>query len=258
MPESVRIWVEVLFNLTYLIVIWTLVIMMARRLPQVASTDRPVAKRLMWAFALLALGDTGHVGFRVVAYALGGLEAHPVLVGMGALSTAYTVTLFYMLMVDIWRLRYNKPLGVFGWILLAAGAVRLVVMLFPQNGWNQIVAPYNWSLLRNSLLVLQGLGVMILILRDAIRTGDTPFKWIGIMIALSYAFYAPVIVWSAQAPMLGMLMIPKTCAYVAVAIIGYKALFGRESSAQPDRTIQTVRGIPNQFETPPVDVGSPL
>jgi hypothetical protein len=233
MPESVRIWVEVLFNIIYLVIIWTLVIMMARRLPHVAPEDRAVAKRLMWAFALLALGDTGHVGFRVVAYALGGLDAHPVLVGMGALSTAFTVTLFYMLMVDIWRLRYNKSLGVFGWFLLAVGALRLVVMLFPQNQWGQIVAPYNWSLLRNSLLVVQGLGVMVLLLRDAIRSGDAPFMWIGVMIALSYAFYAPVILWSAAAPLLGMLMIPKTCAYVAVAIIAYRALFTRDAPAAP-------------------------
>ena len=233
MPESARMWVEVVFNVTYLVVVWTLVVMMARRLSSVAPADRPVAVRFTWAFALLALGDTGHVGFRVLAYALGGLAAHPVLVGLGALSTAYTVTIFYMLMLDIWRLRYKKPLGIFGGVLLAAGLVRLVVMAFPQNQWGQIIAPYNWSLLRNALLVVQGLGVMYLILRDAIRTGDTPFKWIGIMIAFSYAFYAPVILWSAQAPMLGMLMIPKTCAYLAVAIIGYRAIFQRKTDVQP-------------------------
>jgi hypothetical protein len=233
MPESVRMWVEILFNVTYLVVVWTLVIVMLRHLPTVSPADRPVAVRFTWAFALLALGDTGHVGFRVLAYLLGGLEAHPLLVGLGALSTAYTVTLFYMLMLDIWRLRFKKPLGVFGWVLLGAGVVRLIVMAFPQNQWGQIIPPYNWSLLRNALLVVQGLGVMVLILRDAIRTGDTPFKWIGVMIAFSYAFYAPVILWSAQAPMLGMLMIPKTCAYLAVAIIGYQALFQRNASAQP-------------------------
>jgi hypothetical protein len=232
MPESIRMWVEVIFNVTYLIVIWTLVAMMARRRSAVAPADRPVAKRLTWAFALLALGDTGHVGFRVVAYALGGLTANPALVGLGALSTAYTITLFYMLMVDIWRLRFRKPLGIAGWTLLGAGVVRLIIMAFPANGWEQIVAPYDWSLLRNALLVVQGVGVMLLILRDAIKTGDTTFKWIGAMIALSYAFYAPVILWSAQIPMLGMLMIPKTCAYVAIAIIGYRALFlGRESAS---------------------------
>ena len=245
MPESARMWVEVVFNVTYLLVIWSLVIMMARRLPRVAPANQAVAKRMIWAFALLALGDTAHVGFRVVAYALGGLEAHAGLVGLGALSTAYTVTLFYMLMVDIWRLRYNKPLGVFGWTLLAAGVVRLVVMLFPQNEWGRIVAPYDWSLLRNSLLVFQGVGVMILILRDAVRTGDAPFKWIGIMIALSYAFYAPVILRSAQAPMLGMLMIPKTCAYVAIAVIAYGTLFKGERVLQSEPGRPTVQGVPN-------------
>ena len=244
MSESVRIWVEVVFNVTYLIVIWTLVAMMARRQSAVAPADRPVAKRLMWAFALLALGDTGHVGFRVVAYALGGLGANPALVGLGALSTAYTVTLFYMLMVDIWRLRFHKPLGIAGWTLLGAGVVRLIIMAFPANHWEQIVPPYDWSLLRNALLVIQGVGVMILILRDAFRTGDTAFKSIGAMIAVSYAFYAPVILWSAQIPMLGMLMIPKTCAYVAIAIIGYRALFmGRERAARKSRRDRVGRAL---------------
>jgi hypothetical protein len=238
MSESLRMWVEIAFNVSYLIVVWTLVIMMARRLPAVAPGDRPVAIRFMWAFALLALGDTGHVGFRVVAYLLGGLETHPLLVGLGALSTAYTVTVFYMLLLDIWRLRFKKPLGVFGWILLGAGVARLIVMALPQNQWGQIIAPYNWSLLRNALLVVQGLGVMYLILRDAIRTGDRPFKWIGIMVAFSYAFYAPVILWSAQAPLLGMLMIPKTCAYLAVAIIGYRAIFRKKAAPQLQPTPQ--------------------
>jgi hypothetical protein len=225
MTEGMRMWVESIFNIGYLAVVWTLVFFMARRQEQVAPQNSAVARRVMWAFALLALGDTGHVGFRVLAYALGGLEANPVLVGAGALSTAYTVTLFYMLMLDVWRLRFNKPIGWFGWLLLAAGAARLVVMLFPQNQWWQVVPPYAWGLLRNSFLVIQGLGVMFLILRDAARTNDRAFTWIGIMIALSYTFYTPVILWVQQMPMLGMLMIPKTCAYLGVAFIAYRALF---------------------------------
>ena len=192
----------------------------------------------MLMFALLALGDTGHVGFRVVAYARGGLEANPTLVGLGALSTAYTVTLFYMILVDVWRLRFGKPLGAAGWLLLAAGAARLIIMAFPQNRWEQVLAPYDWSLLRNAFLVIQGVGVMILILRDAYRTGDTPFKWIGWMIAASFAFYAPVILWVAQVPTIGMLMIPKTCAYVAIAIVAYRALWrSPEAVRQPSLSV---------------------
>jgi hypothetical protein len=225
MPESARIVVEIVFNVTYLVVIWGLVALMVVQRERVAEPDRPVVKRIILMFALLALGDTGHVGFRVVAYARGGLEANPMLVGLGALSTAVTVTFFYMILVDVWRLRYGKPFGVAGKLLIAAGVVRLVIMAFPQNHWEQVLAPYDWSLLRNALLVIQGLGVMALILRDAFGTGDTPFKWIGFMIAGSFAFYAPVILWVGQAPAIGMLMIPKTCAYIAIAIIAYRAFY---------------------------------
>ena len=88
MSEAMRTLVEVIFNLSYLIVVWTLVIMMARRQARVHPDQLSLAKRVMWAFALLALGDTGHVGFRVLAYANGGLEGNPTLVGLGALATA--------------------------------------------------------------------------------------------------------------------------------------------------------------------------
>ncbi|MBE3040767.1 MAG: hypothetical protein IMZ62_18375, partial [Chloroflexi bacterium] len=62
---------------------------MARRQPVVSLTDCPVARRILWAFALLAFGDNGYVGFQVIAYAMGGLEGNPVLVGLGALSNDY-------------------------------------------------------------------------------------------------------------------------------------------------------------------------
>jgi hypothetical protein len=233
-----RMWVEIIFNIGYLIAVWTIVILMALRQDRVAPENRAVAKRVMWAFALLALGDTGHVGFRVLAYALGGLEAQPIvlgipisLVGIGALATAITVTFFYMLMIDIWRLRFNKPLGITGWFLLAMGVFRLIIMLFPQNEWSAVVPPQPWGLIRNLPLMIMGLGVMVLILRDAYRVNDRPFKWIGWCILASYAFYTPVILFVAAVPILGMLMIPKTLAYIAIAVIAYRALYAQPVAA---------------------------
>ena len=73
--------------------------------------------------------------------------------------------------------------------------------------------------------VILGLGVAYLMLRDSARARDNTFKWIGIMILLSYAFYVPVILFVQQVPMIGMLMIPKTMAYVAIAFIAYNALY---------------------------------
>jgi hypothetical protein len=226
--ETIRMWVEVSFNLTYLVVVWSLVIAMSRRQERLPPEDRPLARLFIWAFALLALGDTGHVGFRTLAYALGDLDAtftmfgtQVGLVGIGALATAVTVTTFYVLMVAIWRTRFDKQLGWFGYLLLATAAVRLLLMLSPANEWNNTVPPQPWSIYRNLPLIVQGLGVAYLVLRDALTSKDRVFTWVGVMILASYAFYIPVIFFVQQFPLIGMLMIPKTMAYVAIAFLAY-------------------------------------
>lgn len=232
MSEEMRMWMEISFNIAYLTVIWIMVILMIRRQPAVPAADKPVTKLFIWAFGLLALGDTGHVGFRVWAYATGSLESTITilgremgLVGLGAMATAFTVTIFYVLILMIWQRRYQKPYGWFGMLLFAAAAVRLLIMLFPANEWNNSVPPQPWSLIRNLPLIVQGLGVAYLILRDSSAVGDRPFTWVGIMILLSYAFYLPVILFVQQVPTIGMLMIPKTLAYVGIALIAYFSLF---------------------------------
>ena len=232
-------WMEISFNILYLAVVWWLVVAMLRRLPQVAAADRKIGRYFIWAFGLLALGDTGHVGFRVLAYALGGLDAtlniaglEIGLVGLGALSTAITVTFFYVLLLFIWQERFDRSLGWFGWLLIASAAVRLAVMALPGNQWNSVVPPQPMSLVRNFFLTISGLGVAILILRDAARTGDRVFTWIGISILVSYGFYIPVILFVQTLPLIGMLMIPKTLAYVAIAIIAYQNLFREQEKLQ--------------------------
>jgi hypothetical protein len=232
MSETMQMWVEVSFNVLYLAAIWGLVIAMAHRLHHLLPEKRPLAHLFMVAFALLALGDTGHVGFRVLAYALGGLGtrvtifgAETGLVGLGALSTAVTITFFYVVIAMIWRKRFEKPYGWFGYLLFVAAAMRLVLMIFPQNEWNSPVPPSAWSIYRNLPLIIQGLGAAYLILSDAIASKDRLFQWVGVMILISYAFYAPVILFIRAVPPIGMLMIPKTLAYVGIAVLAYGGLF---------------------------------
>ena len=43
-------------------------------------------------------------------------------------------------------------------------------------------------------------------------------------IVLSFGFYIPVVLWADAVPLIGMLMIPKTCAYVWTVLIGYNAM----------------------------------
>lgn len=230
MSDAMRMYVEVGFNVLYLIVVWTMNAIMSARMRAVPQENRKLAGMFRWAFVLLALGDTGHVGFRVLAYALGGLEQNSALLGAGALATAVTVTFFYGVMLYIWKERYHGKFGLLEYSLLATIPVRLIVMAFPQNEWGASVPPVFWSLFRNLFLILLGVGVLYLYLRDSIRDRDRLFRWIGYCVLFSYLFYTPVILFSRDMPIIGMLMIPKTVMYVAIQFLAYFALWPRQTA----------------------------
>jgi hypothetical protein len=57
--------------------------------------------------------------------------------------------------------------------------------------------------------------------RKSGRQSDT-FRFMAPAIALSFAFYIPVVLWADAYPLVGMLMIPKTCVYVWMTVMGFK------------------------------------
>ena len=54
-----------------------------------------------------------------------------------------------------------------------------------------------------------------------IKQKDWDYVQIAVAVILSFAFYIPVVVAGHIVPLLGMLMIPKTLAYVWIIVIGY-------------------------------------
>lgn len=69
-----------------------------------------------------------------------------------------------------------------------------------------------------------GLIIIVLFYKSAKNNNDQYFRWMWLTIVLSFAFYIPVVLWVDVVPMIGMLMIPKTCAYVWTVLIGYNAM----------------------------------
>lgn len=234
-------WMEVTFNLAYLVTMGALVTRMWTR-----AAPTPLHQRLREGFLLLLLGDIGHVGFRVVALFLGGLSTRVEvlgfrvpLVGLGALATATTITVLYLLLLEAWRLRFEQPRGALYWMLMGLAVLRLVLFVPDGNEWGNVVPPLGWSLARNAPLTVLGLVVAALYLRDGWREGDATFTALGWLIVVSFAFYLPVILFVQRAPMVGMLMVPKTLAYVAMAWLLVARLFRAPELADrgpPERT----------------------
>ena len=66
MSESLLLAVEIIFDVLYLITVWTLVALMLKKRGNLLEENKKIGGLFIWAFFLLALGDTGHVGFRVL------------------------------------------------------------------------------------------------------------------------------------------------------------------------------------------------
>lgn len=134
------------------------------------------------------------------------------------------MTIFYLLLFRIWELRYNRhrPLLRTGMYLLAL--LRMALCVFPQNAWTSPNAPLSWGILRNVPFALMGLWIIVLFYQQAKQKEDFDFKYMWLAITLSFLFYIPVVLWADTLPMIGMLMIPKTLAYVWVVWMGYQMM----------------------------------
>ncbi len=223
---------ENLFNVAYLSTVWVLVALMARGRDRVAQADRPYAARFLLAFILLASGDTFHVGARVVTaligperatLPLGGVPAS--FLGLGMLATAYTMTIFYMVLADARRMRHEGRADTAFWIMEVLLGLRLIIMALPGNAWESAVPPFAMGLVRNLPLAAAGFLMATLFVAEGQKTNDRAWAGIGWAMLASYAFYTPVILFAATVPALGLLMIPKTVAYVAMGLIAYRRYF---------------------------------
>ena len=226
MSETARLWTETSFNIVYLLVIWWLVISMWQRREFVAQRDLRTADLIMWAFAFLGFGDIGHVGFRVVAFAMGGLDVPVTIFGkqlllapLGSLATAITFTFFYVLMIMAWRARYHKPYGALGYFLFALAVMRLLIMMHPDNGWQSLQAVQPWSCIAICRSCSYSWGLPISCCAILWPRMIAPSPGSGLWYVVSFICYAPVIFFQQQVPQIGMLMIPKTLAYLVMAFL---------------------------------------
>ncbi len=170
---------------------------------------------------VLGCGDAFHLVPRMYALLTDGLANHVPALGFGKLVTSITMTVFYVLLYHVWQARYKQKTAALTVVVYALAAARVALCLFPQNDWLSADAPLSWGIYRNLPFVALGLLIIFLYFRAARQHIDRAFGLMWLAIALSFAFYIPVVLWADAVPLLGMLMIPKTCAYVWIVWMGY-------------------------------------
>lgn len=208
---------ETLFDAVYLITVITLGVLMIRK-----SAGRKQYLLFGIMAVTLGAGDAFHLVPRAYALCTSGLGDYTAALGIGKLITSITMTVFYILLYYVWRLRYHvKDQKEVTAAVFTLSAVRVILCLFPQNKWTSADAPLSWGIYRNIPFALLGILVIILFYKAAKERHDHAFRFMWLTIVLSFAFYIPVVLFADTIPALGMLMIPKTCAYVWTILIGF-------------------------------------
>ena len=173
-------------------------------------------QKLMGAAALvLGCGDAFHLVPRVLNYFV--QKDFTAALGIGKLITSITMTVFYILMYEIFlqnfKVHVNKSIGTVVWGL---SLIRIALCLFPQNAWLSNNSPLLWGIVRNIPFTILGLVIVILYFKH--RKEDKSFRFVWLYVTLSFLFYIPVVVGADTVPLLGALMLPKTICYVLILL----------------------------------------
>ncbi|MGL5439373.1 MAG: hypothetical protein ACRDA4_03175 [Filifactoraceae bacterium] len=164
----------------------------------------------------LAIGDSFHLVPRMAAAITGNSEKYRRAMALGKLLTSITMTLFYLLLWHIGLSLFNVEFAILTKLVYLLVAIRLILLLCPQNQWTSENPSVSWGIYRNIPFFIE--GMMVLVLFAKYGTDGLSGMWIAIL--LSFAFYIPVVLWVHKNSKLGMLMLPKTMAYVWIILMG--------------------------------------
>ncbi|MGN0596003.1 MAG: hypothetical protein ACI4J1_01565 [Ruminiclostridium sp.] len=211
---------ETAFDIIYLVTVVTLGIIMIK-----GSKGRKQYLLYGIMAVTLGFGDAFHLVPRAISLCTTGLESYTAALGIGKLITSVTMTAFYVLLYYVWRSRYNisgrKGLTAAIWAL---AAIRVGLCLMPQNAWTSPDAPLSWGIYRNIPFAILGAVIVVLFLQSAGKNKDREFRFLWLTVVLSFGFYIPVVLFADAVPLIGMLMVPKTCAYVWTVLIGFNSM----------------------------------
>lgn len=207
---------ETIFDVCYLVGVITVGIIMMK------NAKNKQTKLFGAMSVLLGSGDAFHLIPRAYALWTTGLEANAAALGIGKAITSVTMTIFYIILYHIWRERYDiKGNQGLTYSIYSLAIVRIVLCMFPQNDWLSYNPPLSWGIYRNIPFAMMGIIIIVIYYQQARRNNDKAFKYMWLAITLSFALYAPVVLFSSTVPIVGILMIPKTLAYVWVVLMGY-------------------------------------
>ena len=147
--------------------------------------------------------------------------------GFGLQVSSITMTAFYILLLYIWKQTFYEmqapaALEIVIWASAILGIRHLppaAEQLAERRGQSEAV-----HFLRNAVFAVTGIGVIALYAISGNTYGYHMTRMVA-AILISFGCYLPVTLLSRKMPKVGLLMIPKTCAYIWIIVMGLQLLF---------------------------------
>ena len=143
---------ETIFDIVYLCTVIALGVRMIA-----GAGERKQIKLFGIMAVVLGCGDAFHLVPRAYALCTDGLANHAAALGFGKLVTSVTMTVFYVILYYIWKMRYRVE-GKNGLTAAVWGLaiVRIFLCFMPGNDWLSASAPLSWGIYRNIPLLPEG------------------------------------------------------------------------------------------------------
>lgn len=163
---------------------------------------------------ILAGGDSFHLVPRIINALKDKFERYNFWAGLGLMVSSITMTIFYLVLYEVWEVLYpdQEASQVLVMSLFIFAGIRIALCFFPQNKWTS-GGNLRWGIIRNVPFIV--VGIIMVILFSMVGN----FAMVAAII-ISFACYIPVVLWAKKNPKIGMLMMPKTMAYMWIIIMG--------------------------------------
>lgn len=171
-------------------------------------------------------GDAFHLVPRIIRAVKGTSDKIKKQLGIGLQVSSITMTVFYIILMYIWKYTFPEldiPVAIEAIIWISA-IIRIIICLLPQNNWCTEDGNMKLSIIRNAVFAITGIGVIILYAISG-NTGNYNMTRMIVAIIISFGCYLPVTLFSKTKPKVGLLMIPKTCAYMWMIVMGLQLMF---------------------------------
>ena len=214
---------ECCFDIAYLITIFYIGFTMWRR----HGNNKEYTLFSMMCI-LLGLGDCFHLFPRMYSKIFGITPRVISAIGIGNLITAITMSMFYMIFLEVISAKYKKPLKITRVVMYILLATRIIALLLPQNDWIHNSHDHHISLIRNAPFILMGLIIVYLLFVSVYGHPQDDFRFMWLYVVISFGCYTPVALCDLKPMAQAALMIVKTLAYIKIAFVGFQYL-------QPDQ-----------------------